>query len=112
MTITAVVGYTQLATYWALSSIDGYGKRTLATPVEIYVRWEDRTDLEINVNGEAIPSKARVYVLQDMLVGEYLALGDQTATTNPETIDSALQIKAYLKTPSLRGDEYTRKVLL
>jgi hypothetical protein len=104
--------YNQEATYWAQSGIDGYGKRTFSAPVTISVRWEDRTDLVINMGGEKIPSKARVYVLQDMVVGDYLALGDYTSTANPEATAAALRIMQYVKSPSISGNEYTRKAML
>ena len=107
-----VDAYTQLATYWGAPTLDGYGTRTFSAPQTLYTRWEDRTDLLIQFEGEEIPSKARVFVLQDVEVGGYLALGDQTASASPIPVDSAHMIKVYDKTPSLDGSEFTRKVML
>lgn len=108
----AEYGYTQLATYWGSPTIDGYGTRSFASPRTVYTRWEDRTDLVIVFEGERIPSKARVFVLEDVEVGGYLALGDQTATADPTTLAAAQLVKVFDKTPSIDGTEFTRKVML
>lgn len=106
-------GYTQLATYWQFANFDGFGKRVFATPVTILVRWDDRTDLVIKKGEEDVPSKASIFVQQDMQVGEYLALGDQTGISDPQTIpETAYQILDYRKNTSMMGDAYFRTVTL
>lgn len=105
-------GYTQQATYWGSPTLDGYGTRSFASPITLYTRWEDRTDLIIVFEGERIPSKARVFTLVDVAVGGYLALGDQSATVDPTTLTAAYLIKVFDKTPSIDGTEFTRKAML
>ena len=110
-------GYTQTATYWQLGNVDGYGKRVFLTPVLIQVHWSDRTDLVIKKGEEETPSRATVFVQQDMQAGEYLALGDFTATgtltTDPQSIpESAFQVLQYMKNISMMGEAYFRSVVL
>jgi len=110
-------GYVQQATYWQLSGVDGYGKRVFSNPILIDVHWSDRTDLVIKKDQEETPSKATVFVQQDMQVGEYLALGDFTATGNltsdPLAIpEQAFQILQYMKNISMMGDAHFRSVVL
>lgn len=106
-------GYNQVATYWALSAVDGFGKRTFATPVLINVRWNERTDLMVQRGDELVPSRAIVFVQQDMVVGEYLAQGDQTAIADPISLPSAAyMILQWRKDISMMGDDSFRQATL
>lgn len=104
--------YKQQATYWAPSSMDGFGNRTFSSPVLINVRWEDRTDLNIGTTQEFKPSKAKVFLQQIALLGGYLALGDYTATANPTSLPNAHMIQQYAEIPALTGLDMLRKVVL
>lgn len=104
--------YTQKVTYWAESAIDGFGNRSYNPPTVFIGRWEDRTDLTIAFEGEVKPSKAIVYLQQDVALGDFLALGDRTVTTDPTTLTDAYVIKVFVKMPSISGGEFIRKVML
>jgi hypothetical protein len=91
----------QTATYWAPSgSTDRYGKPTLAAPVQVSCRWEDKTSAVISKKGEEIISKSRVYLIQDIDIDGFLFLGT-SASTDPASIDDAHEIQAVSKTPDL-----------
>jgi hypothetical protein len=104
--------YNQKATYWAPSATDGTGSKTFAAPQLVYVRWEDRTDLIIQSEGEEIPSKAVVYVQCSMSLGGYLALGDQTSVSDPTTLSAAYIVKSYQDSRGISGNPSLKKVML
>ena len=104
--------YTQTATYWSLPVIDGYGTRSFASPTLIKCRWEDRTGLTIQKEGELINSRAVVYPNQDVAIGGYLYLGDATATSNPQDLATAYLIQDFKAIPSVNGRVILRKAIL
>lgn len=104
--------YNQIITYWSEDVIDGFGNRTFKAPVILQGRWEERTDLEIAFEGEVKPSKAVVYLQSDIVLGGFLALGDQTATADPNSLDAAFIIKSFTKMPSVDATEFIRKAML
>lgn len=106
-------GYNRQATYWSLAAVDGFGKRSFNAPVLINVSWTERTDLSIKSQGELVSSKAVVYVQAALKLGEYLALGDQTGITDPETIpETAFMICETHADTSLLGFESFYSVVL
>lgn len=104
--------YTQEITHWAETALDGFGNRAYASPVLLLGRWSDRTDLAIEFEGETKLSKAVVYLLIDVALGGFLALGDHTATLDPTSLTDAYIIKVFAKIPNLRGTEFIRKVMV
>lgn len=104
--------YTQTATYWSNPVIDGYGTRSFATPVLIKCRWEDRTGLTIQKEGELINSRAVVYPEQDVAIGGYLYLGDATTTADPQDLPTAYLVQDFKSIPSVNGRITLRKAIL
>lgn len=108
--------YNQKATYWAPAAMDGFGNRTFATPIVLHVRWEDYTNLNINLNQEARVPKAKVFLLQAVALGGFLALGDyaeiDTPVVDPETIDTAYLIQQYQEVTSILCSDIIRKAIL
>jgi hypothetical protein len=105
----------QKAVYWANPVPDGYGGSTFDSPAEIDCRWEDSNELFLNDKGENVPSNSKVFVNQDMTVGEYLFLGELTeldSHQDPERQNGAYRIKSFQKTPGLRAKQYIRKAIL
>ena len=101
---------TQTAVYWGSPVADGYGGKTLADPVEISCRWEDRVEKISIVTasrlGEEIVSKAQVFVTEDVEELGWLFLGDlddldSDEEADPMTVDGAYEIKRFDKTPVL-----------
>ena len=104
--------YKQSATYWAVSSRDGYGKPTYSAPVLLSVRWQESSERNIKFNEVLETSKAEIMLKQAVQLGGYLALGDFTATVDPTNVNSAYIIKLYEETPGVAGNYITRKAYL
>lgn len=107
----------QTAVYWASPVDDGYGGKTFDTGVEISVRWEDRNIKFIDADGEENLSRAIIYANQDFDLGGYLFLGtlndlSSAAGDDPTVEHDAYEIKQVLKSPSVKSDQYLRKVYL
>lgn len=105
----------QTVTYWGNPAPDGWGGFTFDDPLAIVGRWEDRTELFINAaTGREERSRAVVYLNQDVDVGGYLYLGTATdsADDNPKDVDGAFQIKAFEKSPDIKGTRFSRKAWL
>lgn len=113
----------QTAVYWGSPSPDGYGGRSFDDPVELSpdndngVRWEQRTILFLDTEGQERVSQAVVYVAQDVDMGGYLwqgALDDLTTAqkADPLSLDTAREIRRFEKLPSLDGSRFVRKAVL
>jgi len=102
---------TQTVVYWGDPTPDGeFGS---AYPEEISCRWEARTEVISDGQGNQIISRARVYVTEDVEEEGWLFLGtlddlDSDAEEDPMKADSAYKIKRFDKTPSIRGDDFVR----
>jgi len=98
---------TQDIVYWDLSSVDGYGRETFVSPVEIKGRWQSTNEIVMDKNGEEKVSMARVFVLQQVTEGGYLYVGTlddlDSDPIDPTVIDGALRVIATGKTPPMRG---------
>lgn len=104
--------YKDEITYWGTPTPDGYGGLAFAAPILIKGRWEERAEQVMSPTGELITSKVVAYVLQDLQMGGFLALGDLTDVTNPDADDDSYAIRAWAKIPSLRRMEYERRAYL
>lgn len=110
----------QTITYWASPVPDGYGGYTYDAPEAIVGRWEDKQELFIDAAGNEVKSNAVVYLTQDVSLGGFLALGDYTDSANYEEdpvgsasgVDGAREIRAFEKSPDIRGDYSLRKAWL
>lgn len=110
-------GLKQTAVYWANPANDGYGGRTFDEAIEISVRWEEKQELFIDSNGQEVRSNAVVYVSQDLDMGGYLYLGEQSDLSSAENadpliIDAAHEIRGWSKIPGCRAGNYMRKAWL
>jgi len=96
----------QTAAYWPPTGTDKRGQPTLGTPIDILVRWEDKTEEFIDpATGTRQMSKAIVYVDRDVLVHGVLLLDGLTSTTdqdNAKANDGAWEIRRFEKLPTLR----------
>ena len=101
----------QTVTYWAPSSMSGWGGETFASPVAIDGRWEDKQELFIDSKGQEVRSNAVVYVDQDVDLGGFLYLGTSTAS-DPTTVDGAREIRAFQKSPNIKATEFIHKAWL
>lgn len=99
-------------TVWQPGVNDGFGGFTFPAPTLIKGRWEDKQELFRDAKGEEVLSEAIVYVDTDIVVGTYIAEGDQTATADPTTLQDAHQVRQFMKIPDLRQNDFERKAML
>lgn len=101
----------QDVTRWSPTGQDGFGNQTWSTPETIKGRWEERTELFVDTNGEEVRSEAVVFLTKDVDTGDYLYLGD-TNTSDPTTLHDAREVKAFRKIPDLRARLFERRAML
>ncbi len=98
----------QTAVYWGNPVSDGFGGYTFDDPVEINVRWDEKSKMVLDADGNEVISKAEVTVRQDVDIRGMLFLGDlddldSTQETDPNTIENAHQIITFEKIPLIRS---------
>lgn len=103
--------YTDAITYWGAPTPNGEGGETFASPIALLGRWEDRNDEFTTPTGEQAVSRAVAFLKQDVQVGGYLYLGT-SAVSDPTQVSNAQEIRAFVKTPSIRHNWYERRALL
>ena len=101
----------QDVTHWGIAGTDGYGGFTFDTPVLFKGRWEEKQELFINQDAEEKLSNAICYLNDDVSVGDYVALGDQSLINDPTTI-TAFRIQNYGKITDLSALKALRKLWL
>jgi hypothetical protein len=109
----------QTAMYWANPVNDGDGNKTYDAPVDILVRWDDKTQVVINSSGKEKVSKAEILTNEEMQELEFLYLGaladfpSGQDLSNPKTIEGSYQIIVKSKIPFVRKtDEFVRTYFL
>lgn len=103
---------TQVLTYWAPGSMDGYGAKGFAAPVLIKGRWTEAAEEVTVPGGQVIVSKAVVNVDRDVIVTGYLAQGSHLAEPNPHAVEGAEKIQQFLSAPDLRFMDQNRRAYL
>ena len=101
----------QVVTYWSNSGVDEYGQPTFGAPQTIKVRWEDRADQTINPDGTTGVSAARLFLAQDVAIGDFFFNGISSAT-NPRSVATAHRVMSFRKIPDLSGKVFERKAYL
>lgn len=102
----------QIAVYWARGVADGYGDFDWEDPVEIPCRWEGVNEQFVDMAGEVHFSKAKVFLAQDVSVGDYLYLGsldDLTSASSPSNTKGAFPVRRFDKIPDLACQEFLRR---
>ena len=108
----------QTAVYWGVPINDGYGGFSFSWPVEIKVRWEDKTEVLTASDGSQYVSKARLLVTQDVDVDGYLYLGsladlNSAQLTDPTLVPAVWKIRRFDKVPMIfKTDEFVRTVYI
>lgn len=102
MLIKNIRTFKQTATYWAAPVQNGFGGYSFSAPVQFLVRWEERREQFINLQGKEEHSKAVVFVPQPVDEGGYLFLGESDAP-DPTEVSGAYYIQGIRRTPDLRG---------
>lgn len=106
----------QTAVYWGNPTYTATGGRTFDDPVELDCRWEQRSDMFRDAQGNEVHSNAIVFVNSDVVVGGWLYLGElddlsSSEEADPQTVDDAYEIRRFDKIPDYSGT-YVRQVYL
>jgi len=103
-------------THWPVTGSDGFGGSTFGPPELLKGRWQDVVELYRNAANEEVASNAVVYLLTDIDLGDYLALGDYTNTASPVTLNASGTIARVAemqhRTTDLKALQALRKVFL
>lgn len=102
----------QTATYWAPLTNDGFGGVALDAPRLILCRWQNTQALFVAPDGRELTSSAIVYPAEQLAVRGYLALGDQSGTIDPQTLNEAYEIRQAQTSPALGAEYELNKVFL
>lgn len=106
----------QKAVYWSSPIPDGFGGFSYIAPIEINVRWEDRTEQYVDMSGQQALSNAIVYADRDFSIGCYIMLGTLLDVTDPgldpQKTTGALRIMMVAKSPNIKGTQFLRKAWL
>lgn len=90
----------QTATYWAPGAYDAFGQPSLAAPVELACRWQNKTDLIRTPAGREVVSSAVVYPASAVATGGWLYLGT-SVEANPQVLAGAYEILNVGTSPDL-----------
>ena len=101
----------QTATYWAPDGYTHEGAVRFARPVLIKCRWEDRTDMFVDSQGDERRSEALVFVDRSLKTNGYILLGRSTEI-DPLDEDEAKEIKARRSIPDISSTETEYSVYL
>lgn len=100
-------------TYWAPAArLGDFGEINYSQPVLIKGMWQENAVTVTKTNGDEVTSRAVVAVDRDLVIGGYLAPGDQVSIASPFQADGALEIQAFQSSPDLRNMEQNRRAYL
>jgi hypothetical protein len=104
-----IVNLKQRAVLWATSGKSRYGEPTVASPVEIRVRWEEGLSESIDDSATPIAVNATVDVDRDVAAGSILRLGKLADLPSPVT-DGLMEVISFDKTPDIKSRVFQRSV--
>jgi hypothetical protein len=103
----------QTCVYWKKLGADRYNNPIFDTPIEVKCRWEDRTELFLDINGERVPSRAVVYINLLPKPGDALWKGDlDSAPKNKDVRSFAYTIRRSDEIPDIRAEIFLRMAYL
>lgn len=95
--------FKQKITLWQKSTVDGYGKPSFLSPVEVWARWQDQKTVVRRDSGiREIVFGTVVYSEQIMAVGDYVALGEFTGA-DPLLISTSKEVKTVSTSSDISG---------
>lgn len=104
--------YNQTATYWEPSVLNDHGEQSFISPIQIQVRWEEKTELFIDkLTGKEQRSNSVVFTQQDLIENGFLFLGT-SAQANPKDQTKSFLIRRFDKITALRNKKVFRKTWL
>ena len=98
----------QTAVYWAAPKPDGFGGFTYGEPVEIKCRWDGKTKMIVDKDGNEKVAQAEILVTEKLQLDGILYLGSLATLTpqqksNPKLIKGAFPIKMIEESPHFRS---------
>ena len=89
-------------TYWAPTSVDGFGGIGYAVPTTLTGRWQDEVDTFEDSDGQEFISSAIIYTTTELTENGWLYEGTSVAT-NPQTVTGAYRIRRLHKSQTPTG---------
>ena len=104
----------QTATYWEFSGVDQFSDSIFEAPTTILVRWEDESKLVASTEGQERITQSKVWydTSGDIPINSFLALGNETAHSDPRPLINAYVVKETNFTVDLSGQEKVRWVVV
>lgn len=96
-------GYIDEATYWPAPQETGYGGIEFGAPKIIMTKWEDSVEQITDNTGQEAVSKSRVFVMEHLDEGGYLAKGNHLTVEDPSSLNKADYIRRVDYSRDLRG---------
>lgn len=103
------------AIYWAPDGTDDYGLKKWKSPIEISVRWEDRSEVVIDAKGNTFITRALVYVDRDVQLLGFLWHGTFHSikdVNDPLKNEGAYEIRRVDELPDARNVDKLRQVFV
>lgn len=97
----------QDAVYWEFDGVDEYSSSKFKNPVEVSIRWDEKTEIVSDNDGREYISRAQVLTPNDLLEQSYLRLGTIADLPNgvdrPQDISGAFEIKKMDRYPLFKS---------
>ena len=103
---------TEQATYWEFLGADDFGGSLFKSPILVSVRWEDKSSLMVDADGQERTTKSMIWydIPEDIPVNSFLALGDETAESDPKILVNAYLVKEVSSMLDVSGKDKIRWV--
>lgn len=96
----------QDAVYWQFTGIDGFNTPQFEDPVDIKVRWDEKTEIISDNDGKEYISRAQIVTPNDLVEQSYIRLGtveDLPNEDEPRDITGAFEIKKMDRFPLFKS---------
>lgn len=97
---------TQPAVYWEFDGLDQFTNPQFKEPVQIFVRWDEKTEIVSGIDGKEFMSRAQVLTPLDLVEQSYLYLGtldDLPNEPKARETEGAFEIKKMDRHPLFRS---------
>jgi len=90
-----VGGFNQAITLWSKSSRDVYGQLSYGSPQALLGRWQDKTELIIDADGQEVKARSIVYFVGNIAINtdDKILIGVSTNSTPTATANNVLAVE-------------------
>ena len=99
-------------TRWPYQGPDGEGGFIFGIPAQYKCRWTDKVELFRDMKGDERTSNAIAYMKDEVMEGDYLALGEYEDETDPLTVQRAYRVVQCNRITDLRNMQMQYKVYM